>query len=255
MVLGHLCSFRSSYQPIETRKKCSGDEVLYDGFCFNPVQKELIKEYTNQQLMITGILIMPPHWARRHNTKCKQSNQDFCAPDEAAPFGRFAGFLASYFNGQKGRGRVSEFVIMNEVNAAEWYNIGCGNGTACDVKKWVHSYAQVYNAAYDSIRKWQPQAPVMISFQHDFASKLDKQLHSTIHPVSEMLSSLLNNNDCNMHRWSLLRHSCDTLFHSWEGANGHLHSTPIHAICSILSSVAMIGLKSPLAISIDWSAG
>ena len=103
--------------------------------------------------MVTGVLIIPPLWARQSNTDCKQANQNFCAPDNPTAFGRFAGFLAWYFNGQNGHGRVTEFVIMNEVNAAEWYNIGCGNGKSCDVNKWVTNYAQVYTAGYDQIRR------------------------------------------------------------------------------------------------------
>ena len=168
--------FRSSFQPTEKRDHCSGGEVLYDGYCFIPALRELVQQYTSKQLMITGILIVPPEWARRGNTECKQRDKNFCSPDDATEFGRFAGFLAWYFNGQNGHGRISEFVIMNEVNAAEWYNTGCGGAKACNVDKWVRSYAQVYNAAYDRIRSHQRQAPVLISFQHDFGSELDHAL-------------------------------------------------------------------------------
>ena len=180
-----LFLFRGAFQPNDNQAPCAPDEITYDGYCFIPALRDLTLLYTDQQLMITGILIMPPQWARRHNTDCKQANQDFCAPDEGGPFGRFTGFLAWYFNGQNGNGRISDFVIMNEVNAAEWYNVGCGDGKRCDVDKWVHSYGQVYNAAYDHIRRHQPEAPVLISFEHNFGSQLDVHL-SNASPVSEL---------------------------------------------------------------------
>jgi hypothetical protein len=178
---------RASYQPQEKRTPCSGNEVAYDGYCFIPVDEGSIQLYTSKQFMITGVLIIPPYWARQSNTDCKQANQNFCAPDNPTAFGRFAGFIAWYFNGRNGHGRITEFVIMNEVNAAEWYNIGCGNGKACNVDRWVTNYAQVYTAAYDQIRREQPQAPVLISFEHHFDSSLDTYL-SNPSPVCKQLS-------------------------------------------------------------------
>jgi len=151
--------FRAAFQPQEKRTPCSDNEIAYDGYCFLPALDGQIQQYTSKQFMITGVLIVPPTWARQRNTDCKQPNQNFCAPDSAAPFGRFAGFLAWRYNGQNGVGRITEFVIMNEVNAAEWYNVGCGNGKACDIDTWVNHYAQVYIAAYDQIRREQAQAP------------------------------------------------------------------------------------------------
>jgi hypothetical protein len=67
---------------------------------------------------------------------------------------------------------------MNEVNAAQWYNIGCGNGKACNMDNWVQNYGQVYIAVYDRIRREQPQAPVLISLEHHFDSSLDKYINN-----------------------------------------------------------------------------
>jgi hypothetical protein len=167
---------RTAFQPQEKRAPCAGNEVTYDGYCFIPAHDGLMRLYTSKQFMVTGVLLIPPLWARKTNTDCKQSNQNFCAPDNPAAFGRFAGFIAWRYNGQNGFGRVTEFVVMNEVNAAEWYNVGCGNGKACNIDKWVQNYGQVYIAAYDFIRRQQPKAPVLISFDHHFDSSLDKYI-------------------------------------------------------------------------------
>ena len=176
-------SSRAYFQPEEKRAPCSGNEVAYDGYCFIPAMNSGVSLYSSKQFMITGVLIIPPAWARQRNTDCKQPNKNFCAPDDPAAFGRFAGFLAWYYNGQKGNGRITEFVIMNEVNAAEWYNVGCGNGKACNIDRWVQNYGQVYNAAYDSIRREQAQAPVLISFEHHFESSFDQYINH-LSPVS-----------------------------------------------------------------------
>ncbi|CAF3892812.1 unnamed protein product, partial [Rotaria magnacalcarata] len=164
----------ANFQPQEKRVPCSNTEVAYDAYCFVPALDSLIKKYTDKQLMVTAVLIIPPAWARQRNTDCKQANQNFCAPDNAATFGRFAGFLAWRYNGQNGKGRITEFVIMNEVNAAEWYNIGCGNGKPCNIDLWVQHYTQVYAAAYDQIRREQPQAPVLVSLEHHFDTIFDQ---------------------------------------------------------------------------------
>ncbi|CAF1221216.1 unnamed protein product [Adineta steineri] len=169
----------AAYQPEEKRAPCSSNEVDYDGYCFIPADEAAIKLYTSQQFMVTGILLVPPFWARKSNTNCRQANQNFCAPDNPIAFGRFAGFIAWYFNGQNNHGRITEFVIMNEVNAAEWYNVGCRDGVACEIDKWVTNYAQVYTSAYDAIRHEQVQAPVLISFEHHFDSSLDKYINNS----------------------------------------------------------------------------
>ncbi|CAF1558553.1 unnamed protein product [Rotaria sp. Silwood1] len=169
----------ADFQPQEKRIPCSNNEIAYDGYCFIPARDSPIKTYTDRQLMITAVLIIPPAWARQRNTDCKQANQAFCAPDNAAAFGRFAGFLAWHYNGQNGKGRITEFVIMNEVNAAEWYNIGCGNGKPCNIDAWVQHYAQVYIAAYDQIRREQPQAPVLVSLEHHFDTIFDQYASAT----------------------------------------------------------------------------
>ena len=95
----------------------------------------------------------------------------FCAPvdGKASDYGRFAGFVANFFNGEKGNGRVADFVIHNEVNSYMWFNIGCSD-TNCNLNTWTRVYADSYNAAYDYIKKEQKNAKVLISFDHYFGA-------------------------------------------------------------------------------------
>ena len=106
-----------------------------------------------------------------------------CPTDEGAVYyGLFVKFIAYYFNGENGNGRVADFVIHNEVNCVDWFNYGCDDGN-CDIDLWTSIYAQSYNEAYDNVIQEQKNAKILISFQHDFFSDLDykiKTTHSTI---------------------------------------------------------------------------
>ena len=88
----------------------------------------------------------------------------FCVPDDPADYARFAGMIARYFDGRSGHGRITDFVIQNEVNMNQWFNVGCGAGVPCDLDAWVADYARLYNGAYDAIRSAQRQARVLFSF-------------------------------------------------------------------------------------------
>lgn len=143
-------------------------------------------------------------WARRNKPNCTNI---FCAPDNGQDFGRFAGWLAKRYNGANGNGRIVEFVIHNEVNAAEWFNIGCGKGIKCDVDKWIDTYASSYNSAFDQIRKHQPKAPVLISLEHHFDSSLDNMISMNMPVISGMtfLKKLVPK--LGSRGWSLAYHS------------------------------------------------
>ena len=63
-----------------------------------------------------------PGWARRDCPSSAVTAPMFCAPknENARDYGRFVGFIAQYFNGENGHGRVADFVIHNEVNSPSY---------------------------------------------------------------------------------------------------------------------------------------
>ncbi len=165
-----------NWQPTKSTT-CTEGQVQYDGYCFNIDQKtaDTVKTYSDAGIVITGVFYGVPEFARRPCTGVVDPM--FCAPTDpgAKDYGRFVGFIAYYFNGENGHGRVSDFVIHNEVNASEWFNYGCTQGT-CFIDPWTSEYALSYNAAYDYIMKEQLDAKVLISFEHNFDASLDSLL-------------------------------------------------------------------------------
>ena len=165
------------WQPSKKIGNCSvGSEFEYDGYCFRmapSIDKE-VRYWTDNGVLVTGVVVNVPEWATDPE-KCTR-RKNLCAPANSADFARFAGMLSEHYNGLNGNGRVADFVINNEVNMNSWYNVGCGNGIACDVDAWIRQYASDYNAAYDEITRHQPAAKVFISFAHHFEfADLDRQ--------------------------------------------------------------------------------
>ena len=216
-----------TWQPTLT-SNCASNQVKYQNYCFTPQQNHIysIKIYTKAEVVVTGVLYGVPSWARRECI-APVTSQIFCAPtDEGSKYyGLFAGFIAWYFNGQNGNGRVADFVIHNEVNAVEWFNYGCSAGT-CNLNTWTTIYAQSWNSAYDHIKAEQPAAKVLISFQHNFFSILDYLANnpSVIYSVESFLKSLvpkLKNRE-----WRLAYHSYpEDLLHPVMSANDYPYIT------------------------------
>lgn len=181
------------WQPTK-QTECTAGQVKYDGYCYTIQQAHVdaIKLYTSNKIVVTGVLYGVPAWARRQCPVEKTSGAIFCAPTEegSKDYGRFVGFIAWYFNGANGNGRVADFVIHNEVNASEWFNYGCTKGT-CDVDTWTTIYSQSWNAAYDYVKKEQADGKVLISFEHNFDSSLDKMLQND-RPVMSVETFLKN---------------------------------------------------------------
>ncbi len=161
-----------SWEPSKKAPPCAATEDEYEGHCF-AVQTNIddtIVDWTKRGLVVTGVVYGVPAWARVKRT-CSPASpgfEIFCAPDDAGDYGRFVGMLARHYDGKHGHGRVADFVIHNEVNSNDWFDIGCGQGTACDTTAWLDAYAANYVSAFDHAAKEQPAAKVLISLEHSF---------------------------------------------------------------------------------------
>ncbi|HET7745767.1 MAG TPA: DUF5722 domain-containing protein [Vicinamibacteria bacterium] len=172
-----------------------------DGSALPAGTDPLIQEYSRRGLQVTAGLHGVPAWARRRRgprctsletpaecestrrrdpatcctTECIRERHTWCAPDDPRDFARFAGAMARRYGGGSGNGRVAVFEIHNEVNSNAWFDVGCGQGRACDLSEWVSVYLENYLLAYDAIRREQPDARVLVSLDHNFlASEYDE---------------------------------------------------------------------------------
>jgi hypothetical protein len=149
-----------------------GPEASYQGRCFtiDPAVDRAIRTYSEAGVVVTAVVYGTPAWARngRDCSTPAPGFEVFCAPNDAEAYGRFVGFLAWRYSGLLGHGRLSDFVIHNEVNSNTWFDIGCGGGRPCDADAWVNTYADSYLAAYDAVKAEQPHAKILISLDHHF---------------------------------------------------------------------------------------
>jgi hypothetical protein len=166
----------ATWEPAVKPPPCAATEEEYSGHCYavDPNLDAAISEYTAKGLVVTSVTYGVPAWARIANcSPVSPGFEIFCAPKDAADYGRFAGMLARRYDGKHGHGRLADFVIHNEVNANDWFDIGCGQGTACDKDAWITAYAASYAAAYDAIAKEQSTAKVLVSLDHHFGTVFD----------------------------------------------------------------------------------
>ncbi len=167
------------WEGTRTAPPCAAGSEAYDGHCFT-VERNIdnaIREWTRRGLVVTAVVYGTPAWARtrRTCTPAAPGFDGFCAPDDPVDYARFARFIAARYDGRRGHGRIADFVIQNEVNSNDWFDVGCGGSAGpCDANTWIDTYSTLYNLAFDAIVAEQPSAKVLISLEHHFGTVFDR---------------------------------------------------------------------------------
>lgn len=154
---------------------CAAGEEVYLGECFkiHTAVDDEIKYYSEKNIEVYAVVYGVPERFRVPNcSPISPGMAIFCASksENLDAFSRFTGMLAHRYDGTSGNGKISGFVIGNEVNRNEWHDVGCGAGTPCNVETWIASYAHFFKAGYDGIILNNPSAKVFVSLDHAFSA-------------------------------------------------------------------------------------
>lgn len=179
------------WEPQVRHAPCSGGEIEYHGRCYTISDRNdaYIREWSNRGVLVTGVIFGVPSWASAarapHCGEDAWGNGWFWAPDDdkVADLARYAGMMADRYDGTKGHGRIADFVVLNEVNAAIWFDAG-RNHPNFSQEMWIDAYADNYIAAYDAIVAEQPAARVLMSFTHHYDERHDLPFHSALPRLS-----------------------------------------------------------------------
>lgn len=199
IVHNNRCYYLRSYNPGYTPTDggvpfTTGDHRAY----LSDDADKAIKLWSDRGVAVTAVLSGLPDYATHTNGSLNNWNQcthgsgwqsentvSYCGPIQGVQndFGNFAGMLAQRYNGELNRGRISNFVIHNEVNANAYFDVGCtrtangGFGSDCYtqafIDKWVGTYAAHFVAAYRAIKAQQPRAQVLVPLTHHFETWTD----------------------------------------------------------------------------------
>ncbi len=218
---------------------CGAGESLYRGECFkiHEADEEEIKYYSDKNIEVTAIVIGPPGRFIIPNCPLPQTatinEKIFCAMKEENmdALERFMGMIASRYDGNHGVGKISQFVMGNEVNQSVYFNNNCGGSTPCNLDAWVTAYTKFFKFAHDGIVAHQPEAKVLISLDHAFGSSRwdnlsggDGQGHGVsvsgetfLRKFNEQLQAL-NSQDNKNRKWWVAFHPYNTNLFSLESS-------------------------------------